>query len=216
MTVFLVDDEGAVRKAVSRLLRAEGLMVRDFASAEEFLAAFQGCEPGCVVLDMAMPGRNGLDVQQALLSRECGIPIIFLTGRADVPMCAQALKRGAVDFLTKPVNDTDLMASVRFALERDRLARLDDARRNGVLARLGALTPRECEVLDLVVKGRLNKQIAAELGAAEKTIKVHRGRVMEKMKAGSVAELVRMMEGVSSRRTSGNGGRSDVSRFPSQ
>lgn len=212
MTVFLVDDEGSVRKAVSRLLRAEGLTVQDFASAGEFLAVIGPEVRGCVVLDMAMPGSSGLQVQGELISRKCRLPVIFLTGRADVPMCAQALKRGAVDFLTKPVNDADLIAAVRSALERNRLGRLEEAEMDGIFARLATLTPREFEVLELVVAGRLNKQIAAQLGAAEKTIKVHRGRVMEKMKAESLAALVRMMEGAASYRRNGARGSHDVPR----
>jgi FixJ family two-component response regulator len=143
---------------------------------------------------MAMPGLNGLELQQALAARGCALPIIFLTGRADVPMCAQAMKRGAADFLTKPVNDADLLAAIRRALEHDRRARQTRAELDDVRARIASLTPREREVLEHVVSGQLNKQIASDLGTVEKTIKVHRGRVMEKMQVASVAELVRLVE----------------------
>jgi FixJ family two-component response regulator len=194
MTVFIVDDEGPVRRALGRLLRSDGFAVVAFASAEEFLTGCGAARPACVVLDMAMPGRNGLEVQQALKEAGNTLPIIFLTGRADVPMCAQAMKRGAFDFLTKPVNDADLLAAVRRALSADRADGASQAERDAILTRLASLTPREREVLDLVAAGRLNKQIAAELGTVEKTIKVHRGRVMAKMGAHSVADLVRMME----------------------
>ena len=193
-TVFLVDDEALVRKAVGRLLRAVGFEVAAFASPGEFLVAHDPAAPGCLVLDMAMPGLNGLELQQALAARGSTLPIIFLTGRADVPMCAQAMKRGAADFLTKPVNDTDLLAAIRRALEHDRHARETRAELDNIRARIASLTPREREVLKHVVAGQLNKQIASNLGTVENTIKVHRGRVMEKMRVASVAELVRLVE----------------------
>lgn len=192
--VCLVDDEAAVRKAVARLLRAAGLEVAPFASPEEFLAAHDPAAPGCLVLDMAMPGLDGLELQQALAARGSALPVIFLTGHADVPMCAQAMKRGATDFLTKPVNDTDLLAAVRRALEHHRRARQTRAEADAIRARIATLTPREREVLEHVVTGQLNKQIASDLGTVEKTIKVHRARVMEKMRVRSVAELVRLVE----------------------
>ncbi len=194
MTVFVVDDEAPVRRALSRLLRSEGFETTAFASPEEFLAALPSERPACVILDMALPKRSGLEVQEALASTKNELPVIFLTGRADVPMCARAMKRGATDFLTKPVNDEDLLAAVRRALESDLRSGELRAEREDVRLRLLRLTPREREVLDLVIMGKLNKQIAAELGATEKTIKVHRGRVMEKMQVQSVAELVRLME----------------------
>jgi len=193
-TVFLVDDELMVRKAVGRLLRAEGFEVTAFASPGEFLAAHDPAAPGCLVLDMAMPGLSGLELQQTLAGRGSTLPIIFLTGRADVPMCAQAMKRGAADFLTKPVNDTDLLAAIRRAIEDDRHARQTRAELSDIRARIASLTPREREVLKQVVTGQLNKQIASNLGTVENTIKVHRGRVMEKMRVASVAELVRLVE----------------------
>ncbi len=193
-TVLLVDDEPLVRRAVGRLLRAEGFQVAAFGSSREFLAAHDPAAPGCLVLDMAMPGLNGLELQQILAGGGSALPIIFLTGRADVPMCAQAMKRGAADFLTKPVNGADLLAAVRRALEHDHHARQARVEQVDIRTRIASLTPREREVLEHVVTGQLNKQIAANLGTTEGTIKVHRGRVMEKMRVASVAELVRLME----------------------
>ncbi|MES2659089.1 MAG: response regulator transcription factor [Verrucomicrobiota bacterium] len=194
MTVFLVDDEASVRKAVGRLLRSEGFEVAPFGSSEEFLNAHDPDAPGCLLLDMSMPGLDGLGLQKALTERGSVLPIIFLTGRADVPMCAQAMKRGAADFLTKPVNDMELIASIRRALEQDRIARKGREHFDEIHRRIATLTPREHEVLDHIVTGQLNKQIAADLGIVEKTIKVHRGRVMEKMRVTSVAELVRLVD----------------------
>jgi FixJ family two-component response regulator len=165
-----------------------------FASPAEFLAAHDPAAPGCVVLDMAMPDINGLQVQQALARLGSALPIIFLTGRADVPMCAQAMKDGATDFLTKPVNDSDLLTAVGRALEHDRQARIARAELEDIRARLETLTPREREVMAHVVAGKLNKQTANDLGTVEKTIKVHRARVMEKMQVTSVAELARLAE----------------------
>lgn len=193
-TVFLVDDEVLVRKAVGRLLRSEGFEVAAFASPGEFLDAHDPAEPGCLVLDMAMPDISGLELQQTLAARGSALPIIFLTGRADVPMCVQAMKRGAADFLTKPVKDTDLLAAIRRALEHDRNARQTRAELEDIRARVASLTPREREVLRHVATGRLNKQIASDLGTVENTIKVHRRRVMEKMRVASVAELVRLVQ----------------------
>lgn len=193
-TIFLVDDEASVRTAIGRLLRAEGFEVTPFASPTEFLAAHDPAAPGCLLLDMAMPVLNGLDIQQALIERGSRLPIIFLTGRADVPMCAQAMKRGAADFLTKPVNDTDLLAAIRRALVQDYRTRQARAALDDIRSRIASLTPREREVLQHIVTGQLNKQIAADLGTVEKTIKVHRGRVMTKMQVTSVAALVHLVE----------------------
>ena len=193
-TVFVIDDEESVRKALARLLRSAGFNAAVFSSSQEFLQAQVPDAPGCLVLDLAMPGLNGLELQQTLADRGAGWPIIFLTGRADVPMSVEAMKRGAFDFLTKPVHDETLLAAVRHALERDRAARHARSQLDEVHRRLATLTPREREVLAQVVAGRLNKQIAADLGTVEKTIKVHRARVMEKMKVQSVAELVRLTE----------------------
>ncbi len=193
-TVFLVDDEAPVRRAVSRLLRAENFTVDAYASSEEFLQQADFKCPGCILLDMAMPGLSGLDLQRELAARDCHLPIIFLTGRADVPMTVKAMKRGAADFLTKPVEDAVLLTAIRNALEKDRIERKRRLETADLRACLATLTPREREVLDQIVLGRLNKQVAADLGAAEKTIKVHRARVMEKMQVASIAELARLIE----------------------
>lgn len=193
-TVFLVDDEPEVLKAVARLLRAEGFPVAAFSSPREFLDQVDPDAPGCLVLDMSMPGVSGLEVQRELEERGCVLPVIFLTGRADVPDTVRAMKGGASDFLTKPVEDEELLAAVRGALARDAATRRERAEVASILARLGTLTPREREVLEHVVAGELNKQVAGRLGTVEKTIKVHRARVMEKMKAASLADLVRLAQ----------------------
>ena len=193
-TVFVVDDDAAVRKAVARLLHSVRIEVAVFASPVEFLAAYDPDAPGCLLLDLEMPGLNGLELQQELTGRGGALPIIFLSAYGDVPISVQAMKAGAVDFLTKPVRDEVLRAAVRAAFEKDRLARLARAELASIDARLATLTPREHEVLERVVAGQLNKQIAGDLGTVEHTIKVHRARVMEKMKVQSVAELVRLVE----------------------
>jgi FixJ family two-component response regulator len=193
-TVFVVDDYAPVRRSISRLLRAAGFVVTAFASAQEFLAQYDPQTLGCLVLDLAMPTVNGLELQQILAKTGSLLPIIFLTGEGDSPKTVQAMKRGASDFLTKPVNDEDLLAAVRAAIEKDRALRREQAELSEIRARLATLTPREREVLDYVVAGKLNKQIAGDLGTAEQTIKFHRTHVMKKMKAHSVAELVRFME----------------------
>jgi FixJ family two-component response regulator len=195
-TIFVVDDEALVRTAVARLLRAEGYAVVTFASPAEFLTGHDPEMPGCLVLDMSMPDLNGLQVQEALTKRGSVRPILSLTGRADVPMCALAMKRGAADFLTKPVSDEDLLAAVRRAVAHDRRSRQARAELESIQSRLATLTPREGEVLKHVVAGKLNKQIAGDLGTVEKTIKVHRARVMKKMQVTSVAELARLAERV--------------------
>jgi len=192
--IHVVDDDDAVRSALSRLLRSADYAVSAFQSAESFLAEHDPTAPGCIILDVAMPGLNGLALQETLAARGNQMPVIFLTGHADVPMCAQAMKRGAVDFLTKPVDETALFAAVGRALARDEAARLARAQREATHSLLATLTAREREVLMHVIAGRLNKQIAADLGTAEKTIKVHRARGMEKMHVRSVAELVRLVE----------------------
>ena len=192
--VFVVDDETPVRRALSRLLRAAGFAVAGFASPKEFLREYDPNTPSCLVLDLMMPDFNGLELQRTLASKGCVLPIIFLTGQGDVPKSVQAMKGGAIDFLTKPVNDEDLLAAVRAAIERDDVSRREQTELSEIRARLATLTPREREVLEHVVTGQLNKQIAADLGIAEKTIKVHRARVMAKMKVQSVAELVRLTE----------------------
>jgi FixJ family two-component response regulator len=193
-TVFIVDDEAPVRKALSRLLRAAGFVVAAFASPGEFLAQHDLHKPGCLVLDLMMPGIDGIELQRALARKGSVLPIIFLTGHGDIPKSVQAMKSGALDFLTKPVNDENLLASIRAAIKRDSVARREQAELFEIRARLASLTPREQEVLDHVVTGKLNKQIADDLGVVEKTIKVHRARVMAKMKIQSVAELVRLVE----------------------
>lgn len=193
-TVFIVDDDAAVLKSLTRLLRSTRLNVMAFGSPQEFLERHDPRAPGCLVLDLAMPGLNGLELQAALTVKGSGIPIIFLTGHGNIPTSVQAMKRGALDFLTKPVNDDDLLKAVQVAIEKDRIARIARAELEDIQARLDSLTPREREVLTHVVSGQLNKQTAADLGTVEKTIKVHRGRVMEKMKVHSVAELVHLAE----------------------
>lgn len=193
-TVFIVDDDSAVLKSLARLLRSARLNVMAFGSPQEFLERHDPRAPGCLVLDLAMPGLNGLELQAALTVKGSAIPIIFLTGHGNIPTSVQAMKRGALDFLTKPVNDDDLLKAVQAAIEKDRLARIARAELEDIQARLDSLTPREREVLTHVVSGQLNKQTAADLGTVEKTIKVHRGRVMEKMKVHSVAELVHLAE----------------------
>jgi FixJ family two-component response regulator len=193
-TVFVVDDELSVRQSLSRLLRATGLNVTAFDTAQAFLESYDPRTPGCLVLDLAMPGLSGLELQEALAARGSLLPIIFLSGHGDLPSGVKAMKRGAVDFLGKPVEGADLIAAVRSGIEKDRLARQADAELTEIRRRLASLTPREYEVLCHVVSGQLNKQIAAELGTVEKTIKVHRSRVMEKVKAASLAELVRIAQ----------------------
>lgn len=193
-TVFIVDDDAAVLKSLTRLLRSARLNVMAFGSPQEFLERHDPRAPGCLVLDLAMPGLNGLELQAALTVKGSAIPIIFLTGHGNIPASVQAMKRGALDFLTKPVNDDDLLKAVQAAMEQDRIARIARAELEDIQARLDSLTPREREVLTHVVSGQLNKQTAADLGTVEKTIKVHRGRVMEKMKVHSVAELVHLAE----------------------
>jgi FixJ family two-component response regulator len=189
-TVFVVDDEAPLRRAVSRLLRGAGFAVAEFASPREFLAQYDPHTPGCLVLDLMMPGFNGPQLQRTLDEKGSILPIIFLTGHGDIPKSVQAMKQGAVDFLTKPVNDQCLLRAVRTAIEKDRLARLDQSQVSELCSRLATLTPREREVLEQIVTGKLNKQIAADLGITERTIKAHRARVMAKMKVDSVARLV--------------------------
>jgi len=190
--VYVVDDDPAVLKALTRLLQADGHVTQTFSSPHQFLAAHDPAVPGCLVLDLCMPDSNGLALQQALLESGSERFIIFITGHGDVVDSVQAMKAGAVDFLTKPVHDESFLAAVRNAIEKDEGARSMRQRRQAIRCRMETLTPREHQVLRHVVAGRLNKQIAADLGTAEKTIKVHRARAMEKMGATSLAELVRI------------------------
>lgn len=187
--VCIVDDDESVRRSLARLFRAAHLPAETFASAKAFLSRAEHDGPSCLVLDLRMPGPDGLELQQTLASREA--QIVFLTGYGAVPVCAEAMKAGAVDFLTKPADEDDLLAAVARALERSARARRRAAERSAARARLDTLTPREFEVMQRVIAGLLNKEIAGELGASEKTIKIHRGRVMEKMAVNSVADLVR-------------------------
>lgn len=193
-TVFLVDDEPGMLKALGRLLLAEGFAVRAYASAEEFLKTHQTGESGCLVLDVAMPGIDGLELQQRLTLKGSSMPIIFLTGHGDIPMSVRAMKTGAVDFLTKPVNDEQLLTAIRSALSKTE-AQNEMMTGTAVLReRLEQLTRRERQVLEQVIAGKTNKRIAGELFTGEQNIKVHRRRVMDKMGAESLAELVRMAE----------------------
>jgi RNA polymerase sigma factor (sigma-70 family) len=188
----VVDDDVSIRSALARLLRALGMQVKTFASAREFL----GCQPpdgtACLILDVRLAGENGLRVQEALRAAAWHPPIIFLTGHGTVPMCVRAMKAGAVDFLLKPVDDEDLLAAISTALEQDYRTRDSQCQRAELLQCVATLTPREREVMGLVITGLLNKEIAYALGTSEKTIKAHRARVMQKMQATSLAELVRM------------------------
>ena len=190
-TVFLIDDEPAMLKALTRLLTAEGFAVRGFTSAKDFLTTTRADEPSCLILDVSMPEIDGLELQQRLMATGAMLPIIFLTGKGDIPMSVRAIKAGAVDFLSKPVDDSDLLRAIRAALQQAREHRERVSQTVLLQLRYSRLTPREREVMEHVVAGRLNKQIASLLGTGEQTIKVHRARVMEKMGVESLADLVR-------------------------
>ena len=190
--VFLIDDEPSVLKALARVIGATGFRTASFSSPQSFLEQYEPAARGCIVLDVSMPGFTGLELQQALIEKNCSLPIVFLTGRGDIPTSVRAMKHGAVDFLTKPVDDYDLIAAVDRALAREATDHVRRAQITELQMRFSTLTSREQEVLGHVIAGRLNKQIAAVLGTTEKTVKVHRARVMEKMQAQSLAELVRL------------------------
>ena len=193
-SVFVVDDDPSVRKSLTRLIESAGYTVEAFASARDFLKAATAGGPCCLVLDVRMPGMTGLDLQRTLAQAVHRIPIVFVTGQGDIPMTVTAMKAGAVDFLTKPFAASDLLDAVQRAVEKDTRNLGTEARSRSLHARVKTLTPRERQVFALVVTGMLNKQIAAQLGVVEKTVKVHRARVMDKMRAGSFAELVRLAD----------------------
>jgi len=192
--VFVIDDDDSVRRSLERLLRSVDLDVETYASAQEFLRRALPDRPSCVVLDLRLPGPSGLELQESLIRAGHNVPIVFISGHADVPSSVRAIKAGAVDFLQKPFSDQALLDIIHGALRRDREARQNQAEVAGLRVRFDTLTPRERDVLRLVIQGRLNKQIAGDLGISEKTVKFHRGRVMEKTQAGSVAELVRQAD----------------------
>ena len=192
-TIFVVDDDAAVRDALKLLLRSVGQAVETFGSGQEFIDAYSEDRPGCLVLDIRMPGMSGLELQQKLNERHSILPIIFITGHGDVPMAVEAMQAGAVDFIQKPFRDQDLIDRINQALEKDNNNRAALGERNDIRRRLETLTPREREVLDLVVHGKANKVIAGDLKLSQRTVEIHRARVMEKMQASSLAHLVRMV-----------------------
>jgi FixJ family two-component response regulator len=192
-TVFVVDDDAAVRDALRFLLRSAGLTVETFTSAVEFLDTFRDDKPGCLVLDIRMPGMTGMELQEQLLARRSILPIIFITGHGDVPMAVEAMQAGAIDFIQKPFRDEDLLGRIRQAVEKDAKDRESLQELAVIRDRLASLTPREREVMDLVVNGKANKVIAGDLDLSQRTVEIHRARVMEKMEASSLAHLVRMV-----------------------
>lgn len=192
--VFVVDDDISIREALKNLFRSVGLKVETFNTAQDFLSSERALAPGCLVLDVRLPGLGGLDLQRQLAEANREIPIIFISGHGDIPMSVRAIKAGAVEFLTKPFRDQDLLDAVREALERDRQIRRSGTEMAELRKRYRSLTSREQEVLGLVVGGRVNKQIGAQLGISEPTVKLHRGRLMQKMGAETLADLIRMAE----------------------
>jgi FixJ family two-component response regulator len=205
--VFVVDDDESVREALGSLIRSTGLGVETFASAQDFLARPPSGVPSCLVLDLQLPGLSGLDLQKRMAEANIQSPIVFITGHGSVPASVQAMKAGAVDFLSKPFADHDLLEAIKQAIERDRAARQREAQMARLRGRYQSLTPREREVMERVVAGLLNKQVAAELGTSEITVKIHRGRVMQKMQAATLTDLVRMSErlGLTGANKSGDG-----------
>jgi FixJ family two-component response regulator len=193
-TVFIIDDDRGVRQSIQDLVESVGLHAESFATTQDFLGSQRADGPSCLVLDVRLPGMSGLDFQRNLAEKGIHIPVIFVTGHGDIPMTVHAMKSGAVEFLTKPFRDQDLLDAIQQALQRDRATREQQTEIENLRERYGTLTAREREVMGLVVSGMLNKQIAAELGASETTVKMHRGRVMQKMRAGSVVELLRMAD----------------------
>jgi two-component system response regulator FixJ len=191
--VFIVDDDEAVRNSLRLLVKSVGLTAAALVSAQEFLVSYDPLQPGCLVLDVRMPGMSGLELQQQLNLRGAVIPVIFITGHGDVPMAVEAMQQGAFDFLQKPFRDQDLIDRIQRALEKDRANRAELGKHSGLRERHQALTPREREVLALVMSGKANKVMAADLGLSQRTVEVHRARVMEKMGASSLAHLVRMV-----------------------
>jgi len=190
--VFLVDDDEAVRDSLGLLMKSVALTSRSYASANEFLAEYDPDCPGCLILDIRMPGMSGMELQQKLIEMRAILPIIFITGHGDIPMAVEAMQRGAVDFIPKPFRDNELLDRINKALEDDRENRESLVERDEVEKRIQRLTPRETQVLELVVQGKANKVIAGDLGVSQRTVEIHRARVMEKMEAKSLADLVRM------------------------
>jgi FixJ family two-component response regulator len=193
-TVFVIDDDASIRKSLSRLLRSADYTVETFPSADEFLRREHFDGIGCLLLDVQMPGLSGMDLQEELSKADYHMPIIFITGHGNIPMSVQAMKKGAVDFLTKPFDDKELLQTIEKAIEKDTQARAEYDESLDIRGRIELLTPRENEMLRYVITGMLNKQIGLKLGITEKTVKVHRGRIMEKLRANSVAELVRLAQ----------------------